>query len=365
MALTPNYGLNFFGGDIPGAITDDGSKFSGADRLALDRMLKALATSTKHLRPTSAELEVGLPVATLGTDGGLPGGVTYAYAVSLVDSDGLETAAGPEVTIETPAILEAPGQLGIAEDVGALPAGLYFYAVTGLRDTEESIQGPPTSLTLPLPAGVELTLPAPPAGTDDYQIWRMASNDVGWTRVAQVEAVEDAVYVDDGTVPANVCADDPAQAPPATNAGVSIYSVTVALSVDDAALVVAGDVAAWRLYRTETPSAYPANALVHHVIDLDDPGETGDPELPLVTEWLDEGDDLLSGAPVIASAQMHITPYVLDAAEVLPDVAGYPQYYPIVVDAQLHYLLGAAWVSLTPPAPEPPGFVTSTKFGVD
>lgn len=358
MGLTPNYGYSYFGGDVPGTLTDDGAKFTGADRLALDRHLKALASSTRHQRTTSSELEAGQPSATVENGGGLPGGRTYAYAVALVNEDGLETAVGPEVVISTPDILTAPDEPGVEEvEGGILPPGLYYFALTALSGivegesfsapgTEESTLSSQVSITLDEPAGVQLTLPAPPTGALGYQIWRMGSGDVGWTRIAQVTATEDDTFTDYGSVPANLNADDPAQAPPATNAGVAIYAITITLAAEDAVLCIDRSISAWRLYRTETPSAYPAAALVHHVVDLDDPYDTGDTSLPLVTSWVDEGDVLTSGAPIIASSLMALAPYVLDVADSEPDPAAYPENYPLLVGQTLYAMQGGTWMPI-------------------
>src|SRR5215212_4806458 len=127
MGLTPYYGLNYFGGSTPGNITDDGAKFTGRDRLAIDRMLRALAVGARHLPSTAGSGVPEAPTLTLGIDGGLPGGLTLTYCLTFVDADGLESLPSDEVTITTPDILTAPDDPGVAETTGALPVGLYFY----------------------------------------------------------------------------------------------------------------------------------------------------------------------------------------------------------------------------------------------
>src|SRR5205823_3200381 len=162
--------------------------------------------------------------------------------------------------ITTPDILvapEAPDPVEVPTS-GTLPAGLYYYALTALRGSEESPLGTQTSITLTdNTSAVALTLPAVPTGATTFQLWRMNAADVR-------------------------------------------------LDSADAAIVTAGAVAAWRVYRTETPSAYPEDALVQHVIERDDPYDTGDPGLPLVTHWRDEGGLLTSGVPPLSSTQMQL-----------------------------------------------------------
>ncbi len=351
MALTRNFGLNYFGGTTPGGLDEDGGKFTGQDRIAIDRMLKALATSSRHRHTSDTITDPATPTATLGTDGGLPGGVTYAYCVTFVDADGLESLPSQEVVVSTPDVLEEPDEpfLAEAEGGGSLAAGLYYYALTAIRGEEESVQGGQTSITLDLDAsGVVLTLPAPPAGATSFQIWRMNAADVGWTRIAVVGATEGSTYTDTGTVPANTDADDPAQQPPLTNLGVAIYNVQIELDPADIAVVTApgSRIAAWNIYRTETPTAYPAASLVHHVVDRNDPLDTGDPSLPLITSYSDDGDILLDGVPPLASTQMQIAPYVFDHVDSLPDHTQYPLWYPLVYANQLYVKTASGWLNV-------------------
>ncbi len=353
-SLTPYYGLSYFGGSNPGSITDDGAKFTGRDRLDIDRMLHALAVSSRHVAADGSIESPNPPALTLGTAGGLPGGSTFTYCVTFIDANGLESLPSDEVTISTPDVLAEPLDPGVADDeldgtsTGALPAGLYYYALTAVRDTEESALGVQTTITLDEPGGVALTMPTPPTGANQFQIWRMNAADVGWTRVAKVAATEGLTYTDDGSVAANTNADDPSQMPPIANLGLAVYSVVVDLEATDAALVTAGGVSAWRIYRTETPSAYPEDSLVHHVVDRNDPGDTGNPALPLLTTWIDEGDILTDGVPPLAAAQMKISPQTFEHVEALPDAALYPAWYPLIYNNQLygkHPTLG--WVLLS------------------
>lgn len=366
MALTRNFGLNYFGGNTPGGLDEDGGKFTGQDRIAIDRMLMALATSSRHRHNTDALTEPAAPSATLDTGGGLPGGMTYAYCVTLVDADGLESLPSGEVVISTPDILEEPDEPALAEDAGSLQAGLYYYALTVIRGQEESIQSAQTSITLDVDgSGVTLTMPAPPAGALQYQIWRMNAADVGWTRIALVDATEGLTYTDDGTVVANTNADDPGQQPPLTNLGVAIYSVTIDLDPADAAAVTApgSQIVAWNIYRTETPTAYPAASLVQHVVDRDDPLDTGDTSLPLLTSYSDDGDILLDGVPPLASTRMTLSPFVFDQVDALPAAADYPEFYPLIYSGQLYVQIAGAWTQAGGGGGQ--SFVSSTKYGVD
>ena len=346
MALTINYGFSYFGGDEPGTLTEDGSKFTGTDRVLLDRMLKALADAPRHLLTGGAAATPTAPTAAVVTDAGLPGGTTWHYKVALVDTSGQESLSSPEVTVELPAVLVAPEvPLVEAATGGAMAIGLWYYALTVIRDGEESVASTPATITLVTgDSGVTLTMPdTPPVGAVSYQVWRMGASEPGWTRVALVDVATTTV-TDLGAVPANACAGAPGQGPPDTNAGVSIYGVTITLSDADAALAGAGSISAWRLYRTATSGSYGASSLVHNVVET-----TGVDTGTLVTSWTDEGDPPVTGAPVNMAAQMAPAPYVLDHADVLPDATGYPAYYPLVVDGVGHIAVGGSWVALVPP----------------
>lgn len=348
MALTPYVGLTYFGGNVAGSLVDDGSKFTGADRLTIDRLLYMLATGTRHHGGQAAELTPALPGATLSTDGSLPGGRTYHYVATLLDVNGIESLPSDEVTITTPSLLDAPVEPDVAVSTGgALSAGLYYYALTALRGTgaaaEESILGDQGSITvLPGEGTVTVTLPAEaPEGATSYQIWRMEASDVGWTRVAQV-LVDAVPYADAGAVPANPDADRYSQAPPQDNEGTYNYAVTITLATVDADKVTSGEAAGWRLYRTETASSWPAVSLVHHVTET----TSDDADAPVMTTWVDDGDDLLTGAPPLQASRLVLSAYTLDSADTLPDPTGYPQFYPLLVQGVLYALVEGVWTPI-------------------
>ncbi len=350
MALTPYYGLSFFGGNTPGALTDDGAKFTGADRLLLDRMLHALATSHRHLREYQSISDPGTPTAVIDDDGGLPAGATYYYVVTYIDEDGLESLPSEEVQVTTPVALAPPDAPTLTDEDsggtpfgGALTPGLYFYALTAVNGVEESILGPQVSITL-VDAGssVQVTLPAAPAGAPEAQLWRLAANDVGWTRVGTTAFTLGGTFLDNGSVPANLNAADPTQAPPATNSGQDIYSVNVTLAVPDH--VLATELSAWRLYRTETSGAWPAASLVQQVVDRT---VEGDLSSPLVVSWKDDGDVLLDGLPPTTSQGVQLTPYVFDNVNALPLYTGYPLWYPVIYGGALYVRGPSGWLPLS------------------
>jgi hypothetical protein len=343
---TPNYGLNYFGGDVTGSLGDDSDKFTGEDRLALDRWLAALASHSHHPAAALPEPEDELELELTTGLGSLEGGTTYYYLVSFVGPDGLETTTGPESSLTLPDILPTPDPpaANTPEDTdgitGTLIPGNYFYAITGLRDDEESPISDPASVTVIEgdTGAVVLTLPELD-DAEEYQVWRMADTDGGWTRIGQTA---NETFTDDGSMPSGIYG-DPANNAPLVNTGVANYSVTVTLSEDDQ--VRMANAAAWRIYRSEFSGVYGAQTLVHEVIETTDPV---DPETPVVTSWIDDGDPLLVGSPKSRSQEMRVEPFTFEHHDPLPATTGYPEYYAIFgPDNAMYANIGGAWTPVT------------------
>lgn len=339
---TPRFGLNAFGGPASGALSDDGMKFTYADRMLIDRLLSALERNSLHYTPGADIADpAGAPTATVSTGGTLPAGRTYSYVVSFVGQDGLETLVGDEATVSTPAILAPPlaPQLESAAG-GALTPGLYYYALTAIRGPEESTLSPVATGTLVAGEGsMVLTLPTL-GDAEQLQVWRRGFSEGGFTRVGTTSTTS---FTDDGSVPADDCACDPTHQPPRTNSGINQYSVTVTLSAADATAITSPGVKAWRLYRTEQAGVYTSSSLVHETVETTD---EMDPTSPLISSWSDDGDLLLGGQPVEVSQRMHLTPFGFQRDDALPDPTGWPDALPLVVDGVLYVLLDGTWTTV-------------------
>ncbi len=321
-ATTPRFGLNYFGGATPGNLDEDGGKYTSEDRLAIDRLLSALETHD-HRVPTKLPIPDQEPDLLLVEGGSLPAGETYYYVLSFVNKDGLESVHGPEVSIDTPDILEEPDPPTIESTTGGtLGEGEYYYAITGIRGVEESIQSEPVAATVV--AGddaVLLTLPEY-GDAEQYQIWRMKETDASWTRI---DKTDQETYLDDGSVPSGEYG-DPENVPPLVNEGISNYGVQITLTGNDADEVQ--QTAGWRIYRTDVSGAYSSMSLVHEVVehtnDLDESS-------PRVVSWIDDGDATLVGSPKIKSTELDQLPFSFETADTLPDPDDYPNGYPVLV----------------------------------
>lgn len=338
---TPRFGLNWFDGDSqPGSLSDDGQKYTGDDRLLLDRLLAAIENHD-HSDPDSTDPSptpepVGLSL-TSGS-GALEASKTYFYRVSFVDRQGTETPASDEASIDTPDRLTAPAAPSATTDPGGtLPAGLYFYALTAVRGIEETPLGEPISVTVLVGEG-QVTLTPPSLGdATAFYVWRMNDADGQWARFSSTISFGD--FVDDGSV-----SPTPRSAP-STNTGVSNYSVSVTLDTPDQTTVQ--NFAGWKIYRTETSGTYGGNSLVEKVTTRT---VESDPTSPLVTSFTDAGDALLPGSPppINQGTKMRFVKQRLAIVTELPtDLSAYPQGFPLIlVDGstlKFYVLHGTSW----------------------
>jgi hypothetical protein len=340
---TPRFGLNFFGNDTSGTFSDDSDKYTSEDRLLIDRLLTAFENHDHHkneqlLAPTD------VPTATLDSSGSgtLEAGGTYYYVVSFIDAAGLETVSGPEVSIDMPDLLETPdlpqGETGTVTG-NQLTPGQYYYALSGLRDGEESALSDPSAITLLSDENtVTLTLPALGDATS-FQIWRMKDTDPGYTRIGTSST---GTFIDDGSVPAGVYG-DPANFTPTGVGGADTYSIVIDLGPDDATAVQ--NTSGWRLYRSDTSGVYSAASLVHEVIERED---DLDPTSDRLTEWTDTGDAFLLGSPKQIANTMDIAAFVIDENDALPDASAYPDGYPMLdANFALYVARSGGWIEIT------------------
>lgn len=338
---TSRLGLSIVGGDAGGTLTEDGQKYTSADRVTIDRSFQILEGNDYKHRPV-AQLQSLAPTGVTVPGGRLAGGQTLYYRVGMIGADGMEQAAGPELTVALPPLLLPPGVLssGINEQeplpTGTLPGGFYQYALTAMREDEETTLGPTLAVTVPAGTGaVRLVLPAF-GDADAVRLWRLGESDAGYTRVAVIPSGTMS-FVDDGSVVADPCACDPANLPPQFNVGAD-YSVEVTLHPQ--AVIAAG----WRLYRSTTSGRYSTSSLVHQVVELED---EFDLESGILRSWVDPGEELGLGAPRDGQLDLRPRAFTFDTAATLPAPAGYPEMYPFVHQGTLYLLRSGAWVAVS------------------
>lgn len=269
---------------------------SGLDNDVVDAVLAALEIHN-HQGGSRLGDPTGTPSSALVTiNGSLPGSATYVYRYALVDQFGFETAASPEITQSTPAVLTAPLMpVTTSEFGGTLAQGIYYVYLTTLAGAEETSLSQPSMVSLITGEGTILTQ-APtetPEGATGWRVWRQGPGEAAPTKIGTIALGGDPL-VDDGTVPPDHCACDPANQPPAFNRTNATNSITVSLSETDAARVLANDspVLMWRLYRATSSGGYTSRSLLHQVVETDPLNGR------LLTSWTDTGTETLAtGAP--------------------------------------------------------------------
>lgn len=345
-SLTPRFKLNYFGAGVPGGLTDDGLKFTGLDRLTIDRVLQQLESADHHYHARSVAT-VSTPSLTLGSTGGLAPGTTYFYRVTFVTTGGLETSAGPEVSITTPPALTRPtAPTAISDAGGTLKDGLYYYALTATRSTgsgtEQSLLS--DSVTMRCTGGDNtaiLRIPTLTSG-NGVNVWRMHESEGYFTKVGT--AASAGTFTDTGTVPADPCGCTPDKQPPATARGSYVYAVTVTVAAADAPKLAAGSgYTAWRVYRSTTSGSYSSQSLVAQIVERE---SEFDMSTPLLDDYVDLGEALLAGRPPAGDITLDIAPYTFDSAATAPSPSDYPENYPIMIGGALNIRAGGAWKPL-------------------
>lgn len=290
MALTPRFGLTQFShengasGSAEGSLSDDGGKYTGRDRRVIDRILAAFEVHN-HVGGNRLGDPEGEPELELLTDedGELPSGETYFYRVSYVDRYGLETAAGSEVSVETPGAVGIPETPRVeAKSGGTLEEGLHWYALSVAKDGNETHLSVPALVHLTDWLTVEVSAPnGLPEGVDEVSVWRQGPFDSDFVRIytESVTTPEDPIvpiYSDDGSEEG-----DPTQ-PPDENLTNATNAVRITIPEED---VASGTlVRRWRIYRSTESGEFPSNSLVAEVSETET--EDGD---DLVHEYLDTG----------------------------------------------------------------------------
>lgn len=268
---------------------------STLDNTVVDAVLAALEVHD-HTGGSRLGDPVGTASATLiTTRGALPGSSTYVYRYALIDQYGFETAASPEITQSTPAILTPPGLPAVTSaDGGLLPQGIYYVYLTTVAGSEETGLSQPAMASLITGEGT-LVVTAPtykPESATGWRVWRQGPGESAPTKVGLM-ALTDLEFRDTGAVPADACACDPDNQPPAFNRTNSTNSITISLSADDAALVTQthSPVLRWRLYRATSSGGFSSSSLLHQVVELDSNGK-------LLTSWTDDGSETqVAGRP--------------------------------------------------------------------
>lgn len=292
MGQTNNYGFKTIDGTDDARFSDDGYKYTSADRHLIDKLLKKGAETHVHDGATGSAFNPTLaPNLELDTSGGgIQAGVRVFYKYTLVDSDGLESLPSPEAYIDTPAQVAAPSAPGLttATTGGTLVGGNYYYVLSAYTtvNSQETTAINPTFITVPTTTGtntVTLDLPSLPTNATGFNVYRKAPAENTYYYIASVDmsvATPPSEYEDDGST-----APDCFRTLPSSNSTLGENSVVVTYP---GATPTVPDGYTWKIYRTYVSNDYDIS-LLHHmiehvlgVIDVDytdtgEPTSTGSP----------------------------------------------------------------------------------------
>lgn len=367
MTLTDRFGFSRFGPGVGGSLNDDGGKFSDSDRVVLDRILTAFESHTHSDAAGGVRMpnpDAALSAVYSTTGGTLRGGKTYYYSYTVLDRYGLESAPAPVTEVVTPAPLMTPEAPQVyADGGGSLPPGVYLYGVTafGLDDKETTLSAPVPVTLLQGDGGARVALPQTTAvwGPIQYQVWRQSPVSNGWTRVGT--ALSNTEFIDDGSVPDDDCACDPAHQPPQVNLTAASGSVklTVPESVRSFLLNSSQwESRGWRLYRSEVVGTWSGQSLVAEVVAT--VAEAGGDRMFEVT---DTGSELLFGMPplvsrCLAASAPFVTP-LLPVEDALP--TGARPGATLISGAAQYTYTDTGWVQSS--IPVVPSLPASTRTG--
>ena len=312
---TNYFGLEAFGPE--GSLSQQGYKFTQRDRETIDALLYTIYQHDH--RQTQAIALVGpdtRPTVTIGGGGTLNAGAALYYRISYVDTDGNETQASQEQAIQFDAALsppEAPVLSGTTTG-GTLAAGTYRYALAYYQTGGASTTAPHYSsiTTTGTTSVVTITFPTPvDTDADGWDIYRRdpSDNKYYFLKSVAMTATPPTSTTDDGSTTLDCLI-----SLPSTNTTNGSNSATVAIASTD--LPLASTIASWRIYRTSTSGAYPANSLLATVTETTTEGGTD-----LVTSYIDTGYMTGAGVPLLQAAT---PPGVaqLDAADVFSSTSG-------------------------------------------
>lgn len=276
-------------------VSKDGYAPLGRDRDMLDNLLFALFNREFTGVPALGD-PTDPPDLTLQPAGGtLPADRTFYYRVAYVDPFGLETAASPELSVDTPETIEAPTApaLSVIESGGDLGPGVYNYVITSVDPIGgETTVSPLSSIQITAGAtnSIDIDLPDLDPAAVTMRIYRSRPGQSSLFYIGQSSA---DTFTDPGLV------EDATRLAP----GVNSTNATNSVLVETPGAFIPQDAVSWRIYRTEVSGVYDSNSLVHDVVE---PATTTS-TIPTTT-YVDDGGALLAGAPRDVSATAPAAP---------------------------------------------------------
>jgi hypothetical protein len=235
MATTARFGLQSFGGRVPGSFRDNGYAYTLSDRQVIDSLLAALESHTHNGGDRLMDPSPPLLSTLVDTAGHLTGGRTYYYKVSYLDQWGLETAASDEVAMTLPAGPPTPSPpTPTASTGGTLKPGSYYYAIAAYvgDSSQQTLASQAVYVTLTGSMNkITLTFPAADVSADGWVVFRKGPGETQMYCLASVPKAS-TTYADTGAV-----ISDCTKTPATTDTTATSNKITVTLAIDDIAPV--------------------------------------------------------------------------------------------------------------------------------
>lgn len=296
-------------------LSEDSYAFVDADRDLIDALLKYAVEDHQHTGSDAEIVTLDAPELTLDTSaGGILSGQRVRYKISLVDSNGQETAASAESYIDTPDAVDEPAAVTLtnATTGGTHIPGVYFYVLSAYQDfsTSESMALNPAGITVPPTTNtnsITLGLPSLPDGATGFNVYRRAPGSIKYFYLDSIDmevATPPTTYEDD-----NLVAEDCDRSLPTENTTYSTNTITVGYP---GATPVVPDGYTWKIYRTYTADDYD-NSLLWWVVE-----ETTENSGIITTTYDDVGEGTTVGGPPSASSAHGSPPKInhTNAAEI-------------------------------------------------
>jgi len=225
----------------------------------IDAIDSTLASLLQHDHTGSASVladpATGPTLTLTTTSGTIPAGTTVRYRFTWVDQFGAETAASPETTVDTAALVQSPAAPSAVIDnaAGSLVGGKYVYALSAYETvtTQETTIADRTQVSVAYTSGtntITLTLPSLPSGATGFNVYRRAPGEATFSFLASTTG---SSYVDDGTVTAQ-------QTRQPSQVNTTNGSNNVQIDLPEA---IPADAVYWKIYRSYTSNNWAASDL--------------------------------------------------------------------------------------------------------
>lgn len=276
------------------SLSKDDYAFTQRNITNMDSKMYLGAEGHRHNGEAVAVSDPDTPLSALldSSSGSIPGGRTVHYKYTWVDALGQETAASPEITVNTPSPVAAPGRPTVSRVAGGtLPSGNYYYALTAYKNetTLETTNGERAYTSIQFGAAqktITLTYPTLPAGATGFNVYRRSPGSMRFQFIHSEDmsgGSPPATWSDAGSD-----VEDCNRTVPQRNTTNTSNNITLSLP---GATPMAPDGYTWKIYRTYTTNDW-TSSLLHWAVE-----ETSEDSGIVSPQYIDVGRSTSAGGP--------------------------------------------------------------------